>query len=102
MNAAQQRLSALNAAVRRNNEQHRLLESNLRNARNRLASIEAVPPEVQARNEHLQELEREIHKVETNIDELQYRYTEYSQDLKNTCTQLDYIKHQCEFVANNA
>ncbi len=99
MNALEQRLSTLNEAASRNNEQHMLLESDLRIAKDRLASIKDVPPQVEARNEHLLELDREIQKLETNIADLKDRYTEDYPDLQSARAQLAVLKRQRDDAA---
>ena len=99
MNALEQRLSSLNQAASRNNEQRMLLESDLRIAKDRLASIKDVPPQVQARNEHLLELDRQIQTLETNIADLKDRYTEDFPDLQSARAQLAVLKRQREDAA---
>jgi polysaccharide chain length determinant protein (PEP-CTERM system associated) len=99
MNAIEQRLSTLNSSASRNNEQRMLLESDLRSAKNRLASIKDVQPQTQARNEHLLDLDRQIQKLETNIADLKDRYTEDFPDLQTARAQLAVLKRQREEVA---
>lgn len=96
MNALEQRLSTLNSAASRNNEQRMLLESDLRIAKDRLASIKDVQPQSQARNEHVLELDRQIQKLETNIADLKDRYTEDFPDLQTARAQLAVLKRQRE------
>jgi polysaccharide chain length determinant protein (PEP-CTERM system associated) len=102
MNAIEQRLSTLNSSASRNNEQRMLLESDLRSAKNRLASIKDVQPQAQARNEHLLDLDREIQKLETNIADLKDRYTEDFPDLQTARAQLAVLKRQREEAVKNA
>jgi polysaccharide chain length determinant protein (PEP-CTERM system associated) len=99
MNALEQRLSTLNSAASRNNEQRMLLESDLRIAKDRLASIKDVQPQIQARNEHLLDLDRQIQKLETNIADLKDRYTEDFPDLQTARAQLAVLKRQREEAA---
>ncbi|MFL6354013.1 MAG: GumC family protein [Bryobacteraceae bacterium] len=99
MNALEQRLSTLNSSASRNNEQRMLLESDLRSAKDRLASIKDVPPQTQARNEHLLDLDRQIQKLETNIADLKDRYTEDFPDLQTARAQLAVLKRQREEAA---
>ncbi|MGI9074488.1 MAG: GumC family protein [Bryobacteraceae bacterium] len=99
MNAIEQRLSTLNNSASRNNEQRMLLESDLRSAKNRLASIKDVQPQTQARNEHLLDLDRQIQTLETNIADLKDRYTEDFPDLQTARAQLAVLKRQREEVA---
>jgi protein tyrosine kinase modulator len=99
MNALEQRLSTLNSAASRNNEQRMLLESDLRIAKDRLASIKDVQPQTQARNEHLLDLDRQIQKLETNIADLKDRYTEDFPDLQTARAQLAVLKRQREEAA---
>lgn len=96
MNGLEQRLSTLNSSASRNNEQRMLLESDLRSAKNRLASIKDVSPQVQARNEHLIDLDRQIQNLETNIADLKGRYTEDFPDLQTARAQLAVLKRQRE------
>ncbi|MGI8961871.1 MAG: GumC family protein [Bryobacteraceae bacterium] len=99
MNALEQRLSTLNSSASRNNEQRMLLESDLRSAKNRLASIKDVQPQAQARNEHLLDLDRQIQTLETNIADLKERYTEDFPDLQTARAQLAVLKRQREETA---
>ena len=99
MNALEQRLSSLNSAASRNNEQRMLLESDLRIAKDRLASIKDVQPQAQARNEHLLELDRQIQTLETNIADLKDRYTEDFPDLQTARAQLAVLKRQRDEAA---
>jgi len=99
MNALEQRLSTLNSAASRNNEQRMLLESDLRIAKDRLGSIKDVQPQIQARNEHLLDLDRQIQKLETNIADLKDRYTEDFPDLQTARAQLAVLKRQREEAA---
>jgi polysaccharide chain length determinant protein (PEP-CTERM system associated) len=99
MNALQQRLSTLNSSASRNNEQRMLLESDLRSAKNRLASVKDVQPQTQARNEHLLNLDRQIQTLETNIADLKERYTEDFPDLQTARSQLAVLKRQREEAA---
>jgi polysaccharide chain length determinant protein (PEP-CTERM system associated) len=99
MNALEQRLSTLNSAASRNNEQRMLLESDLRIAKDRLASIKDVQPQIQARNEHLLDLDRQIQKLETNIADLKDRYTEDFPDLQTARAQLAVLKRQRDEAA---
>jgi polysaccharide chain length determinant protein (PEP-CTERM system associated) len=99
MNALEQRLSTLNSAASRNNEQRMLLESDLRIAKDRLASIKDVQPQTQARNEHLLDLDRQIQKLETNIADLKDRYTEDFPDLQTARAQLAVLKRQRDEAA---
>ncbi|MBV9781638.1 MAG: hypothetical protein JOY62_16870 [Acidobacteriaceae bacterium] len=99
MNALEQRATTLNEAGSRNNEQRMLLESDLRIAKDRLASIKDVPPQAQARNEHLLQLDRQIQALETNIADLKDRYTEDYPDLQSARAQLAVLKRQREDAA---
>ncbi len=99
MNALEQRLTSLNEAASRNNEQHMLLESDLRIAKDRLSSIKEVAPQTQARNEHLLDLDREIQKLETSIADLKDRYTEDFPDLQSARAQLAVLKRQRDDAA---
>ena len=99
MNALEQRLSTLNSAASRNNEQRMLLESDLRIAKDRLASIKDVAPQTQARNEHLLDLDRQIQALETNIADLKDRYTEDFPDLQTARAQLAVLKRQRDEAA---
>jgi uncharacterized protein involved in exopolysaccharide biosynthesis len=99
MNALEQRLSTLNEAANRNNEQRMLLESDLRIAKDRLASIKDAPPQTQGRNEHLVELDRQIQALETNIADLKDRYTEDFPDLQSARAQLAVLKRQRDEAA---
>jgi polysaccharide chain length determinant protein (PEP-CTERM system associated) len=99
MNALEQRLSTLNTGASRNNEQRMLLESDLRIAKDRLLSIKDVQPQIQARNEHLQDLDRQIQTLETNIADLKDRYTEDFPDLQTARAQLAVLKRQRDETA---
>lgn len=99
MNALEQRLTTLNEAASRNNEQRMLLESDLRIAKDRLASIKNISPQVQARNEHLLALDRQIQTLETNIADMKERYTEDYPDLQSARAQLSVLKRQRDEAA---
>jgi polysaccharide chain length determinant protein (PEP-CTERM system associated) len=99
MNALEQRLSTLNSASSRNNEQRMLLESDLRIAKDRLASIKDVQPQTQAHNEHLLDLEHQIQKLDTTIADLKDRYTEDFPDLQTARAQLAVLKRQRDEAA---
>ena len=99
MNALEQRATTLNEASSRNNEQRMLLESDLRIAKDRLSSIKDVPPQAQARNEHLLELDHQIQTLETNIADLKDRYTEDYPDLQSARAQLVVLKRQRDETA---
>lgn len=99
MNALEQRLATLNEAASRNNEQRMLLESDLRIAKDRLASIKNISPQVQARNEHLLALDRQIQTLETNIADMKERYTEDYPDLQSARAQLSVLKRQRDEAA---
>jgi protein tyrosine kinase modulator len=99
MNALEQRLSTLNSASSRNNEQRMLLESDLRIAKDRLASIKDVQPQTQAHNEHLLDLDHQIQKLDTTIADLKDRYTEDFPDLQTARSQLAVLKRQRDEAA---
>jgi uncharacterized protein involved in exopolysaccharide biosynthesis len=99
MNALEQRLSTLNSTANRNNEHRMLLESDLRIAKDRLASIKDVQPQTQARNEHVLQLDRQIQTLETNIADLKDRYTEDFPDLQTARAQLAVLKRQRDEAA---
>jgi len=99
MNALEQRATSLNEAANRNNEHRMLLESDLRIAQERLASVKDVTPQNQARSERVTELDKEIQNLETSIANMKERYTDDFPDLQSARQQLDVLKRQREDAA---
>jgi polysaccharide chain length determinant protein (PEP-CTERM system associated) len=94
MNALSQQENALNDGLNRNTEKRLLLENNLQIAKDRLAAIKDVTPQAQERNERVEELNREISRLQTDIETMKDHYTEDFPDLKNARQQLAVLQRQ--------
>ncbi len=94
MNAVSQQENALNDGLNRNTEKRLLLENNLQIAKDRLAAIKDVTPQTQERNDRVEELNRDIGKLQTDIETMKDHYTEDFPDLKNARQQLVVLQRQ--------
>ncbi len=94
MNALQGQLVQLNEALSRNNQQKMVLDSQLSIAKDRLAAVKS--PAVVYHNDKVNELNRQIEGLETNITEMKGRYTEGYPGLQNAQDHLAFLKNQRE------
>jgi succinoglycan biosynthesis transport protein ExoP len=94
INALAQEENALNEGLNRNTEKRMLLENNLQIAKDRLAAIKDVTPQTQARNERVDGLNKDIDKLQTDIESMKDHYTEDFPDLKNARQQLAVLQRQ--------
>jgi polysaccharide biosynthesis transport protein len=94
INALAQEENALNEGLNRNTEKRMLLENNLQIAKGRLSAIKDVTPQTQARNERVEELNKDIDKLQTDIESMKDHYTEDFPDLKNARQQLAVLERQ--------
>ncbi|MBV8570577.1 MAG: hypothetical protein JO319_08180, partial [Acidobacteriaceae bacterium] len=92
MNALDGRLSSLAEQATRNTEQHMMLESELRIAKERLDAVKS--PQNQAHNEHVAQLDREIEQLQTNIESMRDHYTEDYPGLQSAEAQLAVLKKE--------
>jgi len=99
MNALEGRLTSINEAASRNNEQRMLLESELHIAKDRFASVKGGMPQAQAHNDKLLELDHEIEELDTNIAAMKERYTEHYPDLEAARDRLVALKKQRDEAA---
>ena len=73
-----------------------MLDSELRIAKDRLASLKDTAPQTQARNERMSELDHQIDNLQTSIEGMRDRYTEDFPDLQQARQQLAVLKRQRE------
>jgi polysaccharide chain length determinant protein (PEP-CTERM system associated) len=99
LNALQQRLQFLNEAQSRVSQERMMLDSSLSIARDRLASLKDLTAETRARNERLDQLDKEISTAESNINAMRQRVTEAHPDLEAAKLQLAQLKAQQEELA---
>lgn len=100
MNALEGRLSGLNEAAARNNEQRMMLETALHTAKDRLASIRATSPELVAHNQKVKELDRKIEELQNKIASMKDRYTDDYPDLQAARDELALVQKQRDEAAN--
>jgi polysaccharide chain length determinant protein (PEP-CTERM system associated) len=100
MNALEGRLSGLNEAAARNNEQRMMLETALHTAKDRLASIRATSPELVAHSQKVKELDRKIEELQDRIASMKDRYTDDYPDLQAARGELALLQRQREEAAN--
>lgn len=96
INALSQQTTALNDSLSRNTERKMLLENNLQIAKNRQAAIKESVPMTQSRNTRLDELDKQINDLQTNIENMKDHYTDDFPDLKTARQQLVVLQHQRE------
>jgi polysaccharide chain length determinant protein (PEP-CTERM system associated) len=99
MNALNGRLDSLTAAANRNTEQRMVLEQEMRIAKDRLASVRSTSQQSITRNEKVAELDREISKLQDNIDVMKERYTDNYPDLQDAKDRLAALKKQRDDAA---
>ena len=92
MSALQQRLTQLNEALNRNNQQKMILDTQLSMAKDRLAAVKS--PAVVMHNDKLNDLNRQIERLEIDITEMKGRYTEDYPGLQSTQDHLAFLKKQ--------
>jgi len=97
MNGLQNQLGQLNQALSRNNEQKMVLDTQLSIAKERLAAVKS--PAVLYHNAKVDELNRQIEALETQITELKGRYTENYPGLQSAQDHLDFLKKQRDAAA---
>lgn len=99
MNALEGRLNSLGEEASRNNERRMMLESELHIAKDRLASIRATSPQLNAHNQKLTELDRKIETLEDEIASMKDRYTDDYPNLQASREELTLLKKQRDEVA---
>lgn len=85
--ALEQRVANLNAGISRANQEKLLLETDLRNLKNQLASLrprDFVAPGVAPRNEKLTQAERDVQQLENALLGLRERYRDSHPDVQRT------------------
>jgi polysaccharide biosynthesis transport protein len=92
MSALQQRLTQLNEALNRNNQQKMILDTQLSMAKDRLAAVKS--PAVVMHNDKLNDLNRQIERLEIDITEMKGRYTEDYPGLQSAQDHLAFLKKQ--------
>jgi succinoglycan biosynthesis transport protein ExoP len=99
MNALEGRLSSLSEQGNRNTERRMMLETELRTAKDRLASIRAASPQLMAHNQKLTDLDHRIEALESSIASMKDRYTDAYPELQDARDQLALLKRQREELA---
>jgi succinoglycan biosynthesis transport protein ExoP len=94
MNALENQLSQLNQAQSRVSQEKMMLESSLSIAKDRLASLRNNSSDAQARNEKVDQLDKQVAGLEANIASMKERYTDTYPDLEAARTQLSQVRHQ--------
>jgi protein tyrosine kinase modulator len=94
MNALGQRMSSLSDAATRNSERRMMMDSNLRIAKDRLASLKSSGAAGGSRNERTIQLDKDIQDLESNIASMKDRYTEDYPDLQSARDRLATLKRQ--------
>ncbi len=102
MNALEGRLSSLSEQSSRNSERRMMLETDLRTAKDRLASIRATSPALVAHNQKLTELDRKIEALQDDIASMKDRYTDDYPNLQASRAQLALLQKQREDLAKQA
>ena len=96
LSSAENRISNLNSAISRVNQEKMLLETELRASKTQLDSI--VLPENQAaaqmKSERLQRIEQEITQAENQLASLRERYKETYPDVQSLLAQINRLKRQ--------
>jgi protein tyrosine kinase modulator len=99
MNALEGRLSSLSEQANRSTERRMMLDSELRSAKDRQASIRAASPQAVAHNQKLTELDHRIEALESNIASMKDRYTDAYPELQDARDQLALLKRQRDELA---
>jgi uncharacterized protein involved in exopolysaccharide biosynthesis len=99
VNALSSRMDSLTSSANRNTEQRMVLEQEMRIAKERLSSLHNSAQQSIARNEKVAELDREIVKLQDNIDLMKERYTENFPDLQDAKDRLVFLKKQRDDAA---
>jgi polysaccharide chain length determinant protein (PEP-CTERM system associated) len=94
MTAVEQRLNSLSDAATRNSEHRMMLDTALRIAKDRQASIHAMTPTSMARSEKSNDLDKEITELETNIASMKDRYTADYPDLQAAQERLAVLRRE--------
>lgn len=94
MNTLATQENNLNAALNQNNERKMLMETSLRGAKDRLAAIKDVTPQAQARNQRVEELNRDIETLQTRIENMKDQFTDVYPDLVAARQQLQVLERQ--------
>ncbi len=100
LSAAENRISNLNSAISRVNQEKMLLETELRAAKTQLDSL-VMPADqafLQAKSERLQRLEAEINQAENSLAALRERYKETYPDVQSLIAQINRLKRQRDQV----
>jgi polysaccharide chain length determinant protein (PEP-CTERM system associated) len=98
-NNLQSRLSALSEAENRNAQERMMLDTQMNIAKERLDSLKGGAPQ---RNQRLMELDRTIQSLQTNIAEMEQRYTKDFPDLQTAKQQLGLYQKQRDQVAKQS
>ena len=99
MSALQQRGAQVSDGQARLAEQKMMLESELREAKDRLSGAGANSPMMVAQNQKLEQMDREIEQTQNSIDSMQRRYTDKFPDLQTARDRLQALKNQREAAA---
>jgi polysaccharide chain length determinant protein (PEP-CTERM system associated) len=92
MQALEGRLGSLSELLNRNTEQKMILDNQLTLAKNRLSAVKS--PEIVAHNDKVGDLNRQIERMELNIESMKGRYTDDYPDLISAKDNLAFLKKQ--------
>lgn len=94
MNALENRANGLSDGLSRNTEQKMMLESELRIAKDRLATYQVNSPQALSENQKVAGLDKEIEQLQDNIEAMKGRYTEDYPNLQAAQERLTFLKKQ--------
>lgn len=94
MNALENRSAGLSDGLSRNTEQRMMLESELRIAKDRLATYQVNSPQALSENQKIAGLDHEIEQLQDNIEAMKGRYTEDYPNLQAAQDRLVFLKKQ--------
>ncbi len=96
MNGLEARITAINSSQSRVSQEKMILDSQLSIAKDRLAAIREVTPETVIRSEKIENLDRQINTLETNIAVMKEHWTDSYPDLEAARAELSQLRHQRE------
>jgi polysaccharide chain length determinant protein (PEP-CTERM system associated) len=92
MNGLQAQLGQINQALNRNNEQKMMLDTQISAAKEHLAAVKS--PAVVMHNQKVDDLNRQIEALDTNITEMKGHYTDAYPGLQAAKDKLEFLKKQ--------
>ena len=101
MNALENRAAGLSDGLSRNTQQRMMLESELRIAKDRLATYQVNSPQAVSENQKIAGLDKEIEQLQDNIEAMKGRYTEDYPNLQAAQERLAFLKKQRDQAAKD-